>query len=165
MAEDPTGGQAYGPEDQAVLVAWSYRRRSPSRQFAALILTGSRVLLMDAGGETLLEADAATLRAGIASPTQVELHEPDNTVRYIVGPLAQWGKRGRGAELVSRYGAQLEPDPELMQPEGRLSRFMITPATSQLRRLRVWPPVLVAMLHSRGAGPLEDAETGSDEAT
>jgi hypothetical protein len=33
---------------------------------------------------------------------------------------------------------------------------MITPATSQLRRLRQWPPVLMAMLHGRGVAPLED---------
>ena len=74
----------------------------------------------------------------IASPTQVELHEPDGTVRYIVGPLPQWAKRGRGAELVNRYHAQ------------------VTPATSQLRRLRQWPPVLIAMLRARGVTPLHD---------
>jgi hypothetical protein len=140
-----------------VLVAWSYRRRSPTRQFAALVLTGSRVSLMDADGEPLLEAEGDALRADMVSPTQVELHAPDGTVSYLVGPLPQWGKRGRGAELVSRYGAQLTPDPELIQPEGRLSRFMITPATSQLRRLRQWPPVLVAMLRARGVAPLDDA--------
>ena len=138
-----------------MLVAWSVKRRSPTRQFAALILTGSRVSLIDAGGEVLLEAEGDTLRAGVVSPTQVELHEPDGTVRYLVGPLPQWGKRGRGAELVKRYGAQLTPDPELVEPEGRLSRFMITPATSQLRRLRLWPPVLVAMLRSCGVAPLD----------
>ena len=33
---------------------------------------------------------------------------------------------------------------------------MITPATSQLRRLRQWPPVLVAMLRARGVRPLDD---------
>ena len=86
----------------------------------------------------------------------VELHAPDGTVSYLVGPLPQWGKRGRGAELVNRYGAQLTPDPELIQPDGRLSRLMITPATSQLRRLRQWPPVLVAMLRARGVAPLDD---------
>ncbi len=156
VGEDPTDGAAAGLADQAVLVAWSYRRRSPSRQFAALVLTGSRVCLMDAGGEPLLEAEGDTLRADIASPTQVELHAPDGTVRYVVGPLPQWAKRGRGAELVDRYGAQLTPDPELVAPEGRLSRFMITPATTQLRRLRQWPPVLVAMLRARGVAPLDD---------
>jgi hypothetical protein len=156
VGEDPSGGAPAGPRDEAVLVAWSYRRRSPSRQFAALVLTGSRVRLMDAGGEVLLEADGDTLRAGIVSPTQVELRAPDGSVRYLVGPLPQWAKRGRGAELVNRYGAQLTPDPELVQPEGRLSRLMITPATSQLRRLRQWPPVLMAMLHGRGVAPLED---------
>ncbi|HEY6525233.1 MAG TPA: hypothetical protein VIY10_15735 [Solirubrobacteraceae bacterium] len=140
--------------DQTVLVAWSYRRRSPSRQFAALILEGARVRLIDASGDVLLDADGHTLRADIVSPTQVEVHEPDGTVRYLVGPLPQWGKRGRGAELVDRYGAQLTPDPELVQPEGRLSRFMVTPASSQLRRLRLWPPVLVAMLRERGVGAL-----------
>lgn len=165
VGEDPTGVQPGGPKDEAVLVAWSLRRRSPSRQFAALVLTGSRVLLMDAGGEALLEADAGTLRAGIASPTQVELHAPDGSVRYIVGPLPQWAKRGRGAEIVNRYGAQLVPNPGLVRPEGRLSRFMVTPATSQLRRLRLWPPVLVAMLHSRGVGRLDDAEPGDGGAT
>jgi hypothetical protein len=139
-----------------VLVAWSYRRRSPTRQFAALVLSGSRVSLMDTAGEALLEADGDTLRADIVSPTQVELHEPDGTMRYLVGPLPQWGRRGQGAELVKRYGAQLDPDAELVAPEGRLSRFMITPATSQLRRLRLWPPVLVAMLRTRGVAPLDD---------
>ncbi len=157
VGEDPTGGAPAGLTDQAVLVAWSYRRRSPSRQFAALVLMGSRVCLMDAAGEALFEADGDTLRADIVSPTQVELHEPDGTVRYLVGPLPQWGRRGRGAELVTRYGAELTPDAELMAPEGRLSRFMITPATSQLRRLRQWPPVLVAMLRARGVAPLDDA--------
>jgi hypothetical protein len=78
-------------------------------------------------------------------------------VRYLVGPLPQWAKRGQGAELVSRFGAQLTPDPELVEPEGRLSRFMITPATSQLRRLRQWPPVLVALLRSRGVAPLDES--------
>jgi hypothetical protein len=156
VGEDPTGGASAGLPDQAVLVAWSYRRRSPTRQFAALVLTGSRVSLMDTAGEGLLEADGDTLRADIVSPTQLELHEPDGTVRYLVGPLPQWGRRGQGAELVKRYGAQLDPDPELVAPEGRLSRFMITPATSQLRRLRLWPPVLVAMLRARGVAPLDD---------
>ena len=32
---------------------------------------------------------------------------------------------------------------------------MITPATSQLRRLRLWPPVLVAMLRGCGVTPLD----------
>jgi hypothetical protein len=160
VGEDPSGGASVGPEDQAVLVAWSHRRRSPSRQFAALVLDGSRVRLMAADGEVLLEAGGGALRAGIVSPTQVELHEPDGTVRYLVGPLPQWGKRGRGAELVNRYGAQLTPDPELMEPEGRLSRFMVTPATAQLRRLRLWPPVLVAMLRSRGVMPLDETQPG-----
>jgi hypothetical protein len=155
VGEDPSGDASAGAQDQAVLVAWSVKRRSPTRQFAALILTGSRVSLIDAGGEVLLEAEGDTLRADIVSPTQVELHEPDGTVRYLVGPLPQWGKRGRGAELVNRYGAQLTPDPELVEPEGRLSRFMITPATSQLRRLRLWPPVLVAMLRGCGVTPLD----------
>jgi hypothetical protein len=158
MGEDPSGGAPAGLEDEAVLVAWSQRRRSPTRQFAALLLTGSRVRLMDADGELLLEADADTLRAGIVSPTQVELHAPDGTVRYLVGPLPQWGKRGRGAQLVSRYGARLAPDPELVQPEGRLSRFMITPATSQVRRLRQWPPVLMAMLRARGVMAVHDGD-------
>ncbi len=157
VGEDPTGGVSAGLADQAVLVAWSYRRRSPTRQFCALILTDSRVSLMDASGEALLEADGDTLRADIVSPTQVELREPDGTVRYLVGPLPQWGRRGRGAELVTRYGAELEPGPELVAPEGRLSRFMITPATSQLRRLRQWPAVLVAMLRARGVAPFDDA--------
>jgi hypothetical protein len=102
----------------------------------------------------VLDAEGTALRADIVSPTQVELHGPDGIVRYIVGPLPQWGKRGRGAELVSRYGARLEPDPELVAPEGRLARFMVTPASSQLRRLRLWPPVLVAMLRRRGVAPL-----------
>jgi hypothetical protein len=150
VGEDATGGGPGGPEDQVVLVAWSERRRSPTRQFAALVLEGTRVRLMDSDGTAVLDAEGATLRADIVSPTQVELHAPDGIVRYIVGPLPQWGKRGRGADLVSRYGAQLEPDPELVAPEGRLSRFMVTPATSQLRRLRQWPPVLVAMLRQRG---------------
>jgi hypothetical protein len=157
VGEDPSSGAPAGPEDQAVLVAWSLRRRSPTRQFAALVLEGSRVRLMDAAGETLLEADGDALRADVISPTQVELHAPDGTVRYLVGPLPQWAKRGQGAELVSRFGAQLTPDPELVEPEGRLSRFMITPATSQLRRLRQWPPVLVALLRSRGVAPLDES--------
>ncbi len=152
VGEDPSGGAPAGITDQAVLVAWSYRRRSPSRQFAALVLEGSRVRLMDATGEVLLEAEGQALHADIVSPTQVELHAPDGTVRYLVGPLPQWAKRGRGAELVNLYGAQLTPDPDLVAPEGRLSRFMITPATSQMRRLRQWPPVLVAMLRDRGVG-------------
>jgi hypothetical protein len=154
VGEDPSGGAPAAMTDQAVLVAWSYRRRSPSRQFAALILEGTRVRLIDAAGDVLLDADGHALRADIVSPTQLELHEPDDTVRYLVGPLPQWGKRGRGAELVDRYGAQLTPDPELVQPEGRLSRFMVTPASSQLRRLRLWPPVLIAMLRDRGVGAL-----------
>ena len=104
----------------------------------------------------LLDADGDTLRADIVSPTQVELHAPDGSVRYLVGPLPQWGKRGRGAELVKRYGAQLKPATELVTPEGRLARFMVTPASSQLRRLRLWPPVLVAMLRDRGVGALGD---------
>jgi hypothetical protein len=158
VGEDPGAGASAGLKDQAVLVAWSHRRRSPSRQFAALVLTGSRVSLVDAAGEVLLDAEGQSLRADVASPTQVELHEPDGAVRYLAGPLPQWGKRGRGAELVNRYGAQLTPDPDLVQPEGRLSRFMITPATSQVRRLRQWPPVLVAMLRARGVGPLDGAE-------
>jgi hypothetical protein len=155
VGEDLSAGAPAGRQDQAVLVAWSERRRSATRQFAALILTGSRVLLLDAGGEVLLEAEGDALRAGIVSPTQVELHALDGTVRYLVGALPQWGKRGRGAELVNRYGAQLTPDPELLEPEGRLSRFMVTPATSQLRRLRQWPPVLMAMLRARGVEPLD----------
>jgi hypothetical protein len=158
VGEDPSGGAPAARQDQAVLVAWSLRRRSPTRQFGALMLTGSRVLLMDVDGSALLEAEGATLRAAIVSPTQVELHEPDGTVRYLVGALPQWGKRGRGAELVNRYGAQLTPDPELIEPEGRLSRLMITPATSQLRRLRQWPPVLMTMLRARGVAPLDDGE-------
>ena len=153
VGEEPTDGRPGGPEDEAVLVAWSERRRSPTRQFAALVLEGTRVRLMDAGGEAVLDADGPALRAEIVSPTQVELHAPDGTVRYIVGPLPQWAKRGRGAELVSRYGARLEPDPDLVAPEGRLSRFMVTPATSQLRRLRQWPPVLLAMLREHGVEP------------
>jgi hypothetical protein len=157
VGEDATGSPSGGPEDEAVLVAWSERRRSPSRQFAALVLQGTRVRLMDAGGEAQLDADGATLRADVVSPTQIELHAPDGTIRYIVGPLPQWGKRGRGAELVTRYGAQLVPAPEQVAPEGRLSRFMVTPATSQLRRLRLWPPVIIAMLRERGVAPL-DAE-------
>lgn len=112
--------------------------------------------LADSDEEMLLDADGDTLRADIAGPSVVELHEPDGTVRYLVGPLPQWGKRGRAAELVNRYGAQLTPDPALVQPEGRLSRLMITPATSQLRRLRQWPPVLVTMLRARGVRPLDD---------
>ena len=44
----------------------------------------------------------------------------------------------------------------MVAPEGRLARFMVTPATSQLRRLRQWPPVLVAMLHSHGVKPLNE---------
>jgi hypothetical protein len=158
VGEDPSEGAPAGRADQAVLVAWSDRRRSPTRQFAALILRGSRVLLMDSGHEVVLEAEGDALRARIVSPTQLELHAPDGTVRYLVGPLPQWGKRGRGAELVNRYGAQLTPDPELVQAEGRLSRFMVTPATSQLRRLRQWPPVLMAMLRARGVEPLETGE-------
>jgi hypothetical protein len=150
VGEDPTGGPPGGPEDQAVLVAWSHRRRSPSRQFAALVLEGARVRLIDADGTVLLDAEGHMLRADIVSPTQVELHEPDGTVRYLVGPLPQWAKRGQGAELVKRYGARLAPDAERVAPEGRLARFMVTPATSQLRRLRQWPPVLVAMLRDRG---------------
>src|SRR6185437_4729420 len=106
VGEDPSGGASVGLDDQAVLVAWSYRRRSPSRQFGALVLTGSRVCLMDVGGEALVEAEGDTLCADIVSPTQVELHEADGTVRYIVGPLPQWAKRGRGAELVNLYHAQ-----------------------------------------------------------
>jgi hypothetical protein len=157
VGEEPSGASV-GLADQAVLVAWSYRRRSPSRQFGALVLTGSRVCLMDVTGEALLEVEGDTLRAGIASPTQVELHEPDGTVRYIVGPLPQWAKRGRGAELVNRYHAQVTPDAEMLAPEGRLSRFMVTPATAQLRRLRQWPPVLMAMLRARGVSPLDDEE-------
>jgi hypothetical protein len=86
----------------------------------------------------------------------VELHGPDGTVRYLVGSLPQWGKRGRAAELAKLYDAQLTPDPDLLAPEGRISRFMVTPATSQLRKLRQWPPVLVAMLRSRGVSPLEE---------
>ncbi|HTU98525.1 MAG TPA: hypothetical protein VMF14_21925 [Solirubrobacteraceae bacterium] len=156
MGEDPTGGGLGGPVDEAVLVAWSERRRSPTRQFAALVLEGTRVRLMPADGEAVLDAEGATLRADIVSPTQLELHAPDGTVRFIVGPLPQWGRRGRGAELVSRYDARLEPDPELVAPEGRLARFMITPATSQLRRLRLWPPVLLAMLRSCGVAPLDE---------
>jgi hypothetical protein len=150
VGEDPTAGPPGGPEDQAVLVAWSHRRRSPTRQFAALILEGGRVRLIDAEGTILLDAEGDMLRADIVSPTQVELHEPDGTVRYLVGPLPQWGKRGQGAALVKRHGAQLTPDAELVAPEGRLARFMVTPASSQLRRLRQWPPVLVAMLRDRG---------------
>ena len=156
VGEDPTGGLPGGPEDQTVLVAWSHRRRSPSRQFAALILEGARVRLIDAEDTVLLDADGDTLRADIVSPTQVELHAPDGSVRYLVGPLPQWGKRGRGAELVKRYGAQLTPATELVTPEGRLARFMVTPASSQLRRLRLWPPVLVAMLRDRGVAALGD---------
>jgi len=156
VGEDPSGGASVGLVDQAVLVAWSYRRRSPSRQFGALVLTGSRVCLMDVGGEALVEAEGDTLCADIVSPTQVELHEADGTVRYIVGPLPQWAKRGRGAELVNLYHAQVMPDSELLAPEGRMSRFMVTPATSQLRRLRQWPPVLIAMLRARGVTPLGD---------
>jgi hypothetical protein len=156
VGEEPTAGATAGLKDRAVLVAWSHRRRSPSRQFAALVLEGSRVRLLDADGEVLLDADASSLRAEIVSPTQVELHEPDGTVRFLVGPLPQWAKRGHGAALVKRYGVQLTPDPELVQPEGRMSRFMVTPATAQLRRLRQWPPVLVAMLHSRGVTPLDE---------
>jgi hypothetical protein len=156
VGEESSAGAPAGLQDQTVLVAWSYRRRSPSRQFAALLLTGSRVRLMDSEGEVLIDADGASLRADIVSPTQVELHEPDRTVRYLVGPLPQWGKRGRGADLVNRYGAQLTPDPERIQPEGRMSRFMVTPATAQLRRLRQWPPVLVAMLRERGVVPLDE---------
>jgi hypothetical protein len=159
VGEDPTGARPGGPEDQAVLVAWSLRRRSPTRQFAALVLEGTRVRLMDAGGEVLLDAEGDALRADVVSPTQVELHEPDGSVRYLVGPLPQWGKRGRGAELVSRYGAELTPDPDLVQPERRMARLMITPTTSQLRRLRQWPPVLVAMLRGRGVMPLDDSAT------
>jgi hypothetical protein len=165
VGEDATGGGPGGPEHQAVLVAWSERRRSPTRQFAALVLEGTRVRLMDAGGEAVLDADGATLRADIVSPTQVELHAADGTVRYIVGPLPQWGKRGRGAELVSRYGAQLEPEAELVAPEGRFARFMVTPATSQLRRLRQWPPVLLAMLREHGVAPPttpDGSSTGED---
>ena len=157
VGEDPTGGVSEGLADQAILVAWSYRRRSPTRQFCALVLAGSRVSLMDAAGQPLLEAEGGDLRADIVSPTQVELHEPDGTVRYLVGPLPQWARRGQGAELVTRYGAELEPEAELVAPEGRLSRFMVTPATSQLRRLRQWPPVLVALLRARGVAPLDDA--------
>jgi hypothetical protein len=156
VGEDPSEGAPSDRQDQAILVAWSYRRRSPSRQFAALLLTGSRVLLMDVGDEVLLEAEGDTLRAGIVSPTQIELHASDGTVRYLVGPLPQWAKRGRGAQLVNRYGAQLTPDAELVAPEGRLSRLMVTPATSQLRRLRQWPPVLMAMLQARGVAPLDE---------
>jgi hypothetical protein len=156
VGEDPSGGAPVGLKNQAVLVAWSVRRRSPTRQFAALVLEGTRVRLMDSGGEVLLDAAAGGLQADIVSPTQVELHEPDGTVRYLVGPLPQWGKRGRGADLVNRYGAQLTPDPGMVQPEGRMSRFMVTPATAQLRRLRQWPPVLVAMLRSRGVTPLDE---------
>lgn len=162
VGEEPREGVPPDRQDQSVLVAWSQRRRSPTRQFAALILTGSRVLLMDAGGEVLLEAEGDSLRAAVVSPTQVELHAPDGTVRYLVGPLPQWGKRGRGAELVNRYGAQLTPDPDLVAPEGRLSRFMVTPATSQLRRLRQWPPVLMAMLRARGVAPLDEGSGGED---
>ncbi|HEX3691689.1 MAG TPA: hypothetical protein VHV28_18455 [Solirubrobacteraceae bacterium] len=138
-----------------MLVAWSYRRRSPSRQFAVLILAGSHVSLIDAGGEVLIDAEGDALRADVVSPTQLELHAPDGTVRYVVGSLPQWARRGRAAEVVERYGAQLEPDPELLAPEGRLSRFMVTPATSQLRRLRQWPPVLLAMLRARGVAALD----------
>lgn len=166
VGEDDTGGQPAGPRDEAVLVAWSVRRRSPSRQFAALVLQGSQVRLMDADGEVLLEAEGDSLSADIASPTQVELHEPDGTVRYLVGPLPQWGKRGTGAKLVTRYGAQLIPDPDLVHPEGRMSRFMVTAATSQLRRLRLWPPVLVSMLRSHGVKPVDerrDAESAGED--
>jgi hypothetical protein len=163
VGEDPSGGAPAAITDQAVLVAWSYRRRSPTRQFAALVLKGSQVRLIDAGGEVLIEAEGDALRADIVSPTQVELHAPDGTVRYLVGPLPQWGKRGRGAKLVKLYDAQLTPDAGLVAPEGRMSRFMVTPATSQLRRLRQWPPVLMAMLRSRGVAPLDDAELTGGE--
>jgi len=165
VAEEPSGGESGGQSDEAVLVAWSYRRRSATRQFAALVLNGSRVRLMDVGGKVLLDAQGDTVRADIVSPTQIELHTPDGTVRYIVGPRPQWGKRGRGAEIVNRYGAKLTPDPELLKPEGRLSRLMVTPATSQLRRLRQWPPVLLAMLRSCGVAPLDDPDTGGGAAT
>ena len=138
-------------------MAWSERRRSPTRQFAALLLEGSRVCLMDSYGRPCSTPTVTTLRADIVSPTQVELRAPDGVVRYLVGPLPQWGRRGRGAELVTRYGAELEPGAELVAPEGRLSRFMVTPATSQMRRLRQWPPVLVAMLRARGVAPFDDA--------
>jgi hypothetical protein len=158
VGEDPGAGVSTGRDDEAVLVAWSDRRRSATRRFAVLLLEGSRVRLADSDDEMLLDADGDTLRADIAGPSVVELHESDGTVRYLVGPLPQWGKRGRGAALVNHYGAQLTPDPELVQPESRLSRLMITPATSQLRRLRQWPPVLVAMLRARGVRPLDDRD-------
>jgi hypothetical protein len=35
---------------------------------------------------------------------------------------------------------------------------MITPATSQVRRLRQWPPVLMAMLRARGVMALHDGD-------
>jgi len=117
------------------------------------MLAGTRVRLIDADGTPVLDAEGAELRADIISPTQIELHAPDGTVRYIVGPLPQWGRRGRGAELVKRFGAQLEPDAEMVAPEGRFARFMVTPAMSQMRRLRQWPPVLLAMLRERGVAP------------
>jgi hypothetical protein len=155
VTEDAPGAGPAALEDDAVLVAWALKRRSVTRHFAALLLHGSRVGLVDADGDMLLDVEGAELSAGIAGPSVIELHEPDGTVRYIVGPLPQWGRRGRGAELVERYAARVTPDPELVAPESRVNRLMVTPATSQLRRMRQWPPVLMAMLAARGVTRLD----------
>ncbi len=155
VAEDVVGVGRSGLEDDAVLVAWALKRRSVTRHFAALLLHGTRVGLVDADGDVLLDVEGSELSAGIAGPSVIELHEPDGTVRYVVGSLPQWGRRGRGAELVERYAARVVPDPELLAPESRLNRLMVTPATSQLRRLRQWPPVLMTMLGARGVTRLD----------
>src|SRR5580704_16081664 len=97
VTEDAPDAGPAALEDDAVLVAWALKRRSVTRHFAALLLHGSRVGLVDAEGDVLLDVEGAQLSAGIAGPSVIELHEPDGTVRYIVGPLPQWGRRGRGA--------------------------------------------------------------------
>jgi hypothetical protein len=140
--------------DQAVLVGWSEHRRSPGRKFAVLILDGLHVRLVDVAGHVLVDALGESLSADIASGTQVALRAPDGTVRYVVGPLPQWGKHGDGADLVRRYNAKLVPDPRLIEEEGRFAKLMVTPATSRLRYHKLWPAVLLKMLQTRGVQAL-----------
>lgn len=106
--------------------------------------------LVDVGDNALIDALGETLSADIASGTQVALQAADGTVRYLVGPLPEWGNDGDGADLVRRYDAKLIPDPKPIEAEGRFAKLMVTPATSRLRYHELWPAVLLKMLRTRG---------------
>jgi hypothetical protein len=140
--------------DQAVLVGWSARRRAFGQHFAALILDGLEVRLAKPDGTNLVDATGTQLHADAVGSIQVALRAPGGVVRYLVGPVPEWAKRGAGAAIVERFDARLLPDLRLAgEEEGRLWKLAVTQSGVKLRFQHLWQAPLLAMLRTRGVTP------------